>query len=122
MMRAPVTPTDYQPTPLGVLLRDARGEHSREWVSARADVPAETIKKWESGYTTNPPLSGVARVALVLAIPADLVLAAARGETTTRRERGVRPVDAELVRDVRALQRAADDLARRLEEDGNESR
>jgi transcriptional regulator with XRE-family HTH domain len=111
---------------LGDRIRDAReraGMTQDELAQAlrRADERlARTSEKYVSLWENGAPRITfyiVDAIAQVTAQPLDFF----SERSATRRERGARPVDAELVRDVRALQRAADDLARRLEEDGNES-
>jgi transcriptional regulator with XRE-family HTH domain len=59
---------------LGTLLRAARGTRSMAEIAARSGVPAETLRKIETGRIATPAFFTVAALAEALAIPLDDVV------------------------------------------------
>jgi transcriptional regulator with XRE-family HTH domain len=72
MVRPPLSPTDRdRGERLARLLREARGERSIVAVAAAAGVPAETLRKIESGRVPTPAFFTVAAVAGALGVSLD---------------------------------------------------
>lgn len=75
---------------LGAMLRQARGDRSMVEVALAAGIPAETLRKIETGRIATPAFFTVVAIASVLgldlvALAAELALSDGTGETEGRR-------------------------------------
>lgn len=69
MVRPPLSPDERaRGERLGVLLREARGQRSMAEVAARSGVPAETLRKIETGRIATPAFFTVAALARALGL------------------------------------------------------
>jgi len=69
MVRPPLTQLEHERGErLGMLLRDARGLHSMAEIAAASGVPAETLRKIETGRIATPAFFTVAALAAALGL------------------------------------------------------
>jgi transcriptional regulator with XRE-family HTH domain len=69
MVRPPLSPEEHQRGErLGLLLREARGARSMAEIAARSGVPAETLRKIETGRIATPAFFTVAALAAALGL------------------------------------------------------
>ena len=69
MVRPPLSPEDHaRGERLGQLLRQARGHRSMTEVAAASGVPAETLRKIETGRVATPAFFTVAALAAALGL------------------------------------------------------
>ena len=69
MVRPPLSPDERaRGERLGVLLREARGQRSMAEVAARSGIPAETLRKIETGRIATPAFFTVAALAGTLGL------------------------------------------------------
>lgn len=79
MVRPPLSPQARERgEKLGMLLREARGQHSMAEISAASGVPVETLRKIETGRIATPAFFTVA----ALAVPLGLSLEQIAGHCT----------------------------------------
>jgi transcriptional regulator with XRE-family HTH domain len=70
MVRPPLSPKERaRGERLGLLLREARGQRSMAEVAAVSGVPAETLRKIETGRIATPAFFTVAALAAALGLP-----------------------------------------------------
>ena len=70
MVRPPLTRLEHERGQrLGMLLREARGPRSMAEVAALSGVPAETLRKIETGRIATPAFFTVAALADALGLP-----------------------------------------------------
>jgi transcriptional regulator with XRE-family HTH domain len=70
MVRPPLSPQEHaRGERLGVLLREARGQRSMTEIAAASGVPAETLRKIETGRIATPAFFTVAAIAAALSLP-----------------------------------------------------
>jgi transcriptional regulator with XRE-family HTH domain len=70
MVRPPLSPQEHaRGERLGVLLREARGPRSMAEIAAVSGVPAETLRKIETGRIATPAFFTVAALAATLGLP-----------------------------------------------------
>ena len=75
MVRPPLSPEERaRGERLGRLLREARGPRSMAEIAAASGVPAETLRKIETGRIATPAFFTVAALAAALAIPLEDVV------------------------------------------------
>jgi transcriptional regulator with XRE-family HTH domain len=79
MVRPPLTHLEHERGQrLGMLLREARGPRSMAEIAAVSGVPAETLRKIETGRIATPAFFTVAALADALGLPlADIARACA---------------------------------------------
>jgi transcriptional regulator with XRE-family HTH domain len=69
MVRPPLSPDERaRGERLGLLLREARGPRSMAEIAARSGVPAETLRKIETGRIATPAFFTVAALATALGL------------------------------------------------------
>ncbi len=69
MVRPPLTPQEHERgVKLGMLLREARGSRSMAEIAAVSGVPAETLRKIETGRIATPAFFTVAALAVALGL------------------------------------------------------
>jgi transcriptional regulator with XRE-family HTH domain len=69
MVRPPLSPQEHaRGERLGMLLREARGPRSMAEIAAASGVPAETLRKVETGRIATPAFFTVAALAAVLGL------------------------------------------------------
>jgi transcriptional regulator with XRE-family HTH domain len=72
MVRPPLSPhTRARGERLGLLLREARGPRSMAEIAAASGVPAETLRKIETGRIATPAFFTVAALAAALGLGLD---------------------------------------------------
>lgn len=72
MVRPPLSPEEHaRGQRLGQLLRQARGQRSMTEVAAASGIPAETLRKIETGRIATPAFFTVAALAATLGLPLD---------------------------------------------------
>jgi transcriptional regulator with XRE-family HTH domain len=70
MVRPPLSPQEHaRGERLGLLLREARGQRSMAEIAAVSGVPAETLRKIETGRIATPAFFTVAALAAALGLP-----------------------------------------------------
>jgi transcriptional regulator with XRE-family HTH domain len=70
MVRPPLSTQEHERgVRLGMLLREARGTHSMAEIAAVSGVPAETLRKIETGRIATPAFFTVAALAVALGLP-----------------------------------------------------
>jgi transcriptional regulator with XRE-family HTH domain len=70
MVRPPLTPEEHaRGDMLGMLLREARGPRSMAEIAAVSGVPAETLRKIETGRIATPAFFTVAALAAAVGLP-----------------------------------------------------
>lgn len=75
MVRPPLSPEERERGQrLGLLLRDARGPRSMAEIAALSGVPAETLRKIETGRIANPAFFTVAALATALGLPLEEIV------------------------------------------------
>ncbi len=75
MVRPPLSPLERaRGEQLGAVLRHARGERSLAEVAARCGVPAETLRKIESGRVPTPAFFTIAAIAQALDLSLDALV------------------------------------------------
>ena len=83
MVRPPLSPEERaRGERLGMLLRRARGSRSMTEVAAASGVPAETLRKIETGRIATPAFFTVAALAGAVGVSLEEVLAYCAGEKT----------------------------------------
>ena len=88
MVRPPLSPhTRARGERLGLLLREARGPRSMAEIAAASGVPAETLRKIETGRIATPAFFTVAALAVALGLGLDEIARACAepGEELTTR-------------------------------------
>ena len=76
MVRPPLSPQERaRGERLGALLRDARGARSMAEVAAASGVPAETLRKIETGRIATPAFFTVAALAAAVGVALEDVVA-----------------------------------------------
>jgi transcriptional regulator with XRE-family HTH domain len=74
MVRAPLTPQErLRGERLGTLLRQARGQRSMAEIAAVSGVPAETLRKIETGRIPTPAFFTIASLAAALDLTLDQI-------------------------------------------------
>jgi transcriptional regulator with XRE-family HTH domain len=74
MVRTPLTPEErLRGERLGALLREARGARSMADVAALSGIPAETLRKIETGRIPTPAFFTVAALAAALDLPLERI-------------------------------------------------
>jgi transcriptional regulator with XRE-family HTH domain len=74
MVRAPLTPEERsRGERLGMLLREARGQRSMAEIAAASGVPAETLRKIETGRIPTPAFFTIASLAAALGLTLDQI-------------------------------------------------
>jgi transcriptional regulator with XRE-family HTH domain len=69
MVRPPLSPQEHaRGERLGSLLRQARGQRSMAEIAAASGIPAETLRKIETGRIATPAFFTVAALAAVLGL------------------------------------------------------
>jgi transcriptional regulator with XRE-family HTH domain len=69
MVRPPLSPEEHERGErLGLLLREARGARSMAEIAAQSGVPAETLRKIETGRIATPAFFTVAALAAALGL------------------------------------------------------
>jgi transcriptional regulator with XRE-family HTH domain len=69
MVRPPLSPQEHERgVRLGMLLREARGTRSMAEIAAVSGVPAETLRKIETGRIATPAFFTVAALAVALGL------------------------------------------------------
>jgi len=77
MVRPPLTHVEHERgARLGLLLRQARGPRSMAEVAAASGVPAETLRKIETGRTATPAFFTVAALAGALGLSLEEIVRA----------------------------------------------
>jgi transcriptional regulator with XRE-family HTH domain len=77
MVRPPLSRLEHvRGERLGMLLREARGPRSMAEIAARSGVPAETLRKIETGRTATPAFFTVAALAAALGLPLEEIVRA----------------------------------------------
>ena len=77
MVRPPLTHLEHERGQrLGVLLRQARGPRSMAEIAAASGVPAETLRKIETGRIATPAFFTVAALAGALGLPLEEIVRA----------------------------------------------
>jgi transcriptional regulator with XRE-family HTH domain len=77
MVRPPLSRLEHvRGERLGTLLRDARGPRSMAEIAARSGVPAETLRKIETGRIATPAFFTVAALAATLGLPLEEIVRA----------------------------------------------
>ena len=77
MVRPPLTHLEHERGQrLGVLLRQARGPRSMAEIAAASGVPAETLRKIETGRIATPAFFTVAALACALGLPLEEIVRA----------------------------------------------
>lgn len=80
MVRPPLTRLEHERGQrLGMLLREARGPHSMAEIAAVSGVPAETLRKIETGRIATPAFFTVAALAEALGLPLEEIARACAG-------------------------------------------
>ncbi len=70
MVRPPLTQVEHaRGERLGILLREARGTRSMAEIAAASGVPAETLRKIETGRIATPAFFTVAALAAAVGLP-----------------------------------------------------
>jgi transcriptional regulator with XRE-family HTH domain len=70
MVRPPLSPQEHaRGERLGILLREARGQRSMAEIAAVSGIPAETLRKIETGRISTPAFFTVAALAAALGLP-----------------------------------------------------
>jgi transcriptional regulator with XRE-family HTH domain len=74
MVRPPLSPEERaRGERLGDLLRRARGDRSMAEIAERSGVPAETLRKIESGRVPTPAFFTIAAIATALDLSLDIL-------------------------------------------------
>jgi transcriptional regulator with XRE-family HTH domain len=69
MVRPPLSPQEHaRGERLGILLREARGSRSMPEIAAISGVPAETLRKIETGRIATPAFFTIAALAAALGL------------------------------------------------------
>jgi transcriptional regulator with XRE-family HTH domain len=77
MVRPPLSHLEHvRGERLGMLLREARGPRSMAEIAARSGVPAETLRKIETGRIATPAFFTVAALAAALGLPLEEIVRA----------------------------------------------
>ncbi|MGD0064026.1 MAG: helix-turn-helix transcriptional regulator [Streptosporangiaceae bacterium] len=77
MVRPPLSRLEHvRGERLGMLLREARGPRSMAEIAARSGVPAETLRKIETGRTATPAFFTVAALAAALGLSLEEIVRA----------------------------------------------
>jgi len=77
MVRPPLTRLEHERgARLGTLLREARGPRSMAEIAAASGVPAETLRKIETGRIATPAFFTVAALAAALGLPLEEIVRA----------------------------------------------
>ena len=77
MVRPPLTRLEHERgARLGMLLREARGPRSMAAIAAASGVPAETLRKIETGRIATPAFFTVAALAAALGLPLEQIVRA----------------------------------------------
>lgn len=75
MVRPPLSPGERERGErLGRLLREARGQRSMAEIAAASGVPAETLRKIETGRIATPAFFTVTALATALGLPLDDII------------------------------------------------
>jgi transcriptional regulator with XRE-family HTH domain len=75
MVRPPLTRLEHERgARLGLLLREARGPRSMAEIAAASGVPAETLRKIETGRIATPAFFTVAALAAALGLPLEEIV------------------------------------------------
>ena len=75
MVRPPLSHLEHaRGARLGTLLREARGPRSMAEIAARSGVPAETLRKIETGRIATPAFFTVAALAAALSLPLEEIV------------------------------------------------
>jgi transcriptional regulator with XRE-family HTH domain len=84
MVRPPLTRVEHERGQrLGMLLREARGPRSMAEIAAASGVPAETLRKIETGRIATPAFFTVAALAETLGLPLEKIARACAGSPGT---------------------------------------
>lgn len=84
MVRPPLSPAEHaRGQRLGQMLRQARGQRSMTEIAAASGIPAETLRKIETGRITTPAFFTVAALAAALGLSLEDI---ARHCTTPQQE------------------------------------
>ena len=84
MVRPPLTRLEHERGQrLGRLLREARGPRSMAEIAAVSGVPAETLRKIETGRIATPAFFTVAALAEALGLPLEEIASACAGPQGT---------------------------------------
>jgi transcriptional regulator with XRE-family HTH domain len=77
MVRPPLSHLEHaRGERLGLLLREARGQRSMAEIAARSGVPAETLRKIETGRIATPAFFTVATLAAALGLSLEEIVRA----------------------------------------------
>ncbi len=77
MVRPPLSRLEHvRGERLGMVLREARGPRSMAEIAARSGVPAETLRKIETGRTATPAFFTVAALAAALGLSLEEIVRA----------------------------------------------
>jgi transcriptional regulator with XRE-family HTH domain len=77
MVRPPLSHLEHaRGERLGLLLREARGQRSMAEIAARSGVPAETLRKIETGRIATPAFFTVATLAATLGLSLEEIVRA----------------------------------------------
>ena len=77
MVRPPLSHLEHaRGERLGLLLREARGQRSMAEIAARSGVPAETLRKIETGRIATPAFFTVATLAATLGLSLEEIVQA----------------------------------------------
>ncbi len=80
MVRPPLTRLEHERgARLGMLLREARGARSMAEIAAASGVPAETLRKIETGRIATPAFFTVAALAAALGVSLEEIARACSG-------------------------------------------
>ncbi len=80
MVRPPLTHLEHERgARLGMLLREARGARSMAEIAAASGVPAETLRKIETGRIATPAFFTVAALAAALGVSLEEIARACSG-------------------------------------------
>ena len=80
MVRPPLTHLEHaRGQRLGMLLREARGPRSMAEIAAASGVPAETLRKIETGRIATPAFFTVAALAGALELPLEEIVRVCAG-------------------------------------------
>jgi transcriptional regulator with XRE-family HTH domain len=80
MVRPPLTHLEHERGQrLGMLLREARGPRSMAEIATVSGIPAETLRKIETGRIATPAFFTVAALADALGLPLDEIARACAG-------------------------------------------
>jgi DNA-binding phage protein len=80
MVRPPLTRLEHERGQrLGMLLRETRGSRSMAEIAASSGIPAETLRKIETGRIATPAFFTVAALAEALGLPLEKIARACAG-------------------------------------------